>query len=126
MCHVTVISGGRCAAMIRLSKLVYVFVAALLFAGIGIIAARAWNVGALWPAAVSAAGLNGAVRGTFISTMKEQCLAGLACGEREDCVAGKMDRNVRTVFCACVAEFLADRLTVAEISKYATSDRDRL
>ena len=41
--------------MIRLSKLVYVFVAALLFAGIGIIAARAWNVGALWPAAVNSA-----------------------------------------------------------------------
>ena len=39
--------------MIRLRKFVYaVFVGALLFAGIGIITARAWDVGALWPAAV--------------------------------------------------------------------------
>src|SRR5262249_38450593 len=53
MCHVIVISGGRCGAMIRLRKFVYaVFVGALLFAGIGFITARAWDVGALWPAAV--------------------------------------------------------------------------
>ena len=39
--------------MIRLPKFVYaVFVAALLCAGIGVITARAWNVRALWPAAV--------------------------------------------------------------------------
>src|SRR5262249_53730243 len=55
MCHVIVISGGRCAAMIRLSKLVFVFVAALLCAGIGVITARAWDIGVLWPAAVHSA-----------------------------------------------------------------------
>ena len=42
--------------MTRLPKLVYaVFVAALLCAGIGIITARAWDTGALWPAAVHSA-----------------------------------------------------------------------
>jgi hypothetical protein len=42
--------------MTRLRKFVYaVFVGALLFAGIGIITARAWDVGALWPAAVNSA-----------------------------------------------------------------------
>ena len=39
--------------MIRLPKFVCTaFVGALFFAGIGIITARAWDVGALWPAAV--------------------------------------------------------------------------
>ena len=38
--------------MIRLPKFVCTaFVGALFFAGIGIITARAWDVGALWPAA---------------------------------------------------------------------------
>ena len=38
--------------MIRLPKFVCAaFVGALFFAGIGIITARAWDVGALWPAA---------------------------------------------------------------------------
>ena len=42
--------------MIRVPKFVYaVFVGALLFAGIGIITARAWDVGALWPATVHSA-----------------------------------------------------------------------
>jgi hypothetical protein len=42
--------------MTRLLKFVYpVFVVALLSAGIGIITARAWDVGALWPAAVHSA-----------------------------------------------------------------------